>query len=180
MFFKSNFIKTNGTTKRGRKIYVETPRGRIVEVRHKDGKVSMKLQWADSFSKKQNQNFRNAQAFIDSECIRLMVKYTPARNNILYKSATLGTQIGSGEIHQVAPYARYLYYGEIYGPNIPIYEQGQLVGFYSPPSKSPTGREMQYDTARHPQAQKLWFEVMKTNHKQQILRGAAAIASRKR
>ena len=159
---------------------IKQPKNKKISAIIKQQKIEVNLAWNKVFSKEYTDRFNNTQKYVDSECIRLMVKYTPARNNILYKAATLGTKIGSGHIYYNSPYARYLYYGEIYGPNIPIYEQGKLVGFYSPPSKSPTGREMQYDTARHPQAQKLWFEVMKTNHKDQILRGAAAIASRKR
>ena len=159
---------------------IRQPRDRRFRAVIRQQKIEVNLAWNKVFSKEYTDRFNNTQKYVDSECIRLMVKYTPARNNILYKAATLGTKIGSGHIYYNSPYARYLYYGEIYGPNIPIYEQGKLVGFYSPPSKSPTGREMQYDTARHSQAQKLWFEVMKTNHKQLILRGAKSIANRKR
>ena len=159
---------------------IRQPRNTRIKAVIRQQKIEVNLAWNKVFGKEQTDRFNDTQKFVDSECIRLMVKYTPARNNILYKAATLGTKIGSGHIYYNSPYARYLYYGVVYGPNFPIFEQGQLVGFYSPPSKSPTGREMQYDTARHSQAQKLWFEVMKTNHKQQILRGAAAIASRKR
>ncbi len=46
-------------------------------------------------------------------------------------------------------------------------------------SKVLTDKNLRYDTFRHPQAQKKWFETMKTNHKEQILRGAAAIAAKK-
>ncbi len=35
---------------------------------------------------------------------------TPRRTGVLVKSATLGTVIGSGEINQIAPYARRQYY----------------------------------------------------------------------
>ena len=159
---------------------IRQPRNKRIKAAVRQQKIEVTLAWNKVFGKEHTERFNDTQKFVDSECIRLMVKYTPARNNILYKAATLGTKIGSGHIYYNSPYARYLYYGEIYGPNIPIYEQGQLVGFYSPPSKSPTGRKMQYDKARHSQAQKLWFEVMKTNHKEQILRGAAAIAAKKR
>ena len=117
-----------------------------------------------------------AQKFIDSECLRLMKPYTPFRTGIMEKSATLGTVIGSGKIVYNSPYARYLYYGVVYGPNFPIYENGELVGFYSPPKKYSTGRKMQYSKAKHPQAQRLWFEVMKRKHKTAIIRGAAAIS----
>lgn len=123
-----------------------------------------------------NERMDKAQMFIDSECIRLMSPYTPFRTGTLERSATLGTVIGSGKIVYNAPYARYQYYGVVYGPNIPIYENGILVGFRSPKQKRPTNRMLNYSTARHPQAQRLWFEVMKKKYGGAILRGAAAVA----
>lgn len=50
------------------------------------------------------------QKTIDSECVRLMDKFTPKRSGELIKSATRGTVNGTGEIHQIAPYARRNYY----------------------------------------------------------------------
>lgn len=122
-----------------------------------------------------------AQKFVDSECLRLMKPYTPFRTGIMERSATLGTVIGSGKIMYNSPYARYQYYGVVYGPNIPLYENGVLVGFRSPRGKKkhPTDRQLQYSTSRHPQAQRLWFETMKEKHGQAILRGAAAISGGK-
>ncbi len=118
------------------------------------------------------------QKYIDSECIRLMKPYTPFKTGILEKMATVGTVIGSGEIHQSTPYARYLYYGEVYGPNIPIFESGNLVGYRSPKSKKPTGREIKYDKSAHPLAGKKWFERAKADHKKDILLGAQELISR--
>lgn len=120
-----------------------------------------------------------AQKFIDSECIDLMKPYTPFRTGMLEHSARLGTVIGSGHIVYTSPYARYQYYGVVYGPNIPIYENGILVGFRSPKQKHKTNRMLTYSKARHPQAQRLWFETMKKKHGEAILRGAAAIAGGK-
>ncbi len=136
------------------------------------------FKWSADFGSAMSSRFNKAQEFIDSECMRLMVPYTPRRNGLLEESVKLGTVIGSGTLRYLSPYARYLYYGEVYGPNIPIFEGEQLVGFFSPPGqkKHPTGREMQYDTSRHPQAGKLWFERMKADHKDDILDGAAKIA----
>lgn len=54
--------------------------------------------------------FQKAQKYIDSECIRRMDKYTKRDTGTLIKSATLNTQIGSGEIKQRTPYARKQYY----------------------------------------------------------------------
>ena len=120
-----------------------------------------------------------AEKFIDSECIRQMKPYTPFRTGMLERSATLGTVIGSGHIVYNSPYARYQYYGVVYGPNIPIYENGILVGFRSPKQKHKTNRMLTYSKATHPQAQRLWFETMKKKHGEAILRGAAAIAGGK-
>ena len=116
------------------------------------------------------------QQFIDSEVLRLMVPYTPMDTGAMIQSATAGTVIGSGKIEYNSPYARYLYYGEIYGPNIPIKENGKIVGYWSPPKKTPTGRPLTYSTERHSLAGKLWFERMKADHRDEILNGAMAIA----
>ena len=57
-----------------------------------------------------------------------------------------------GQIEHTAPYARYVYYGEVYGPNYPIFQAGQIVGWYSSRgrAKHPTGRKMQYNRSLHP------------------------------
>lgn len=162
-----------GTTANGRRIYVETPRGRIVEVHHRDGTISMQLQWNPGFSTRANKNFQNVQGYIDSEVIRLMTPYTPMRNGILYKSATLGTTIGSGHIYQVAPYARYQYYGNLMVSRITgsaWAKQGE--------SKKLTNVPLKYSTEKHPQAGKMWFERMKADKKEAILRGAKRYLNR--
>lgn len=112
------------------------------------------------------------QKFIDSECIRRMKPYTPFLSGTLERSATIGTVIGSGTIIQKTPYAHYQYYGIVYAPNIPIFRNGILEGFYSPPVKHPTDRQLKYSTAKHPKAGKMWFERMKADCKDDILRGA--------
>lgn len=116
------------------------------------------------------------QKFVDSEVLKLMVPYTPMDTGNLIKSAIASTVIGSGKIQYNAPYAKYLYYGVVYGPNIPIFENGTLIGFRSPPKKESTGRPLQYSTEKHPLAGKLWFERMKADYKEDILKGAKAIA----
>ena len=137
-----------------------------------------RFEWSADFGATMTARFQQAQKFIDSECMRLMVPYTPMRNGVLMESVKLGTVIGSGELRYLSPYARYLYYGEVYGPNIPIFEGEQLVCFFSPPGqkKHPMGYEMEYSTAQHPKAGKLWFERMKAEHAEEIREGAARIA----
>lgn len=153
---------------------IKQPKSKKVSAVIRQQRIEVNLAWKQTFGKDQTARFDNAQKFVDSECIRLMVKYTPARNNILYKAATLGTKIGSGHIYYNSPYARYQYYGKLMVSRLtgsPYASKGE--------SKVLTDKNLRYDTFRHPQAQKKWFETMKTNHKEQILRGAAAIAAKK-
>ena len=147
-------------------INVATPNGSFV------------FRWNPRFGAVMTDRLQKTQRYIDSESIRLMVPYTPMRNGPLMESVKLGTVIGSGELRYIIPYGRYVYYGEVYGPNIPIYEGEQLVGFFSPKGKKkhPTGRALIYDTSRHPLAGKKWFERMKADHGDEIRAGAAKIA----
>ena len=151
---------------------------RIVQPKNLNFNGSFEFKWSPTFGAVMTDKLNRAQAFIDSECMRLMAPYTPMRYGMLMESVKLGTVIGSGKLRYLSPYARYLYYGEIYGPNIPIYERGNIVGYFSPPGqkKFPTGRQMKYDTSRHPQAGKMWFERMKADHADAICAGAAKIA----
>ena len=117
----------------------------------------------------------NVQKFIDQECIRLMAPYTPARDGILEKSATLGTKIGSGEINQITPYARFQYYGKVMVSSItgsPWASKGE--------KKILTDRDLRHDTSKHPLAGKMWFERMKADKKDEILEGARKVAGAKK
>lgn len=89
---------------------IETPRGTVYTQASKDGRVTARLEWNEGFAPDKEKGFANAQEFVDSECIRWMNPETPRRTGVLIKSATLGTVIGSGEINQIAPYARRQYY----------------------------------------------------------------------
>lgn len=97
-----------------KKFVVETPRGTISTYRVTKGKLKgrtiARLDWNPGFKPNYENGFANAQEFVDSECIRRMNPETPRRTGALIKSATLGTVIGSGEINQIAPYARRQYY----------------------------------------------------------------------
>ena len=89
---------------------IETPRGTVYAQASKGGRVTARLDWNEGFAPDKEKGFANAQEFVDSECIRRMNPETPRRTGVLIKSATLGTVIGSGEINQIAPYARRQYY----------------------------------------------------------------------
>lgn len=100
-----------------------------------------------------------------------MAPYTPALNNVMYKSATLGTVIGSGRIRYTSPYARYQYYGKLMVSSVtgsPYAKRGE--------KKVLTDKDLKYSKLRHQRAGKLWFERMKADHKDEILEGARKIA----
>lgn len=100
-----------------------------------------------------------------------MDPYTPMLNGILVKSATLGTKIGSGEINQNAPYARYQYYGKLMVSSM----TGSAFAVHGE-SKILTDRNLKYNTSKHSLAGPFWFERMKADHREQILWGAQKVA----
>lgn len=113
------------------------------------------------------------QKFIDQEVIRLMDPYTPNLNGVLIKSATIGTDIGSGEIRQNAPYARYQYYGKLMVSSVTgsAWSRGE--------SKILTDKDLKHSTTKNSQAGPFWFERMKADKKEKILRGAKKVAGTK-
>ena len=122
---------------------ITTPRGTIVVT--KGGKAELK--WNPDFQPKHQKYYSDAQKFVDSEVLRLCEPYTPLLTGMLIKSGILGTDVGSGEVAWIAPYARKQYYS----PRKPGSQTGPLRG---------------------PQ----WFERMKAVSGQTILAGARKIA----
>lgn len=131
---------------------IETPRGCIV--RTKNGKV--KLVWSDDFQPKWEGRFKEAQIFIDNEVLRLSNPYIPMQSSLLQKSGILGTVPGSGKVVYNAPYAKYQYYGKVMVGRAP---------------KQLTDKDIVYHGA--PKRGAFWFERMKSDKKEQILKGAA-------
>lgn len=139
------------------------------DVKIKQDKMEVNLAWKQVFGKDCTQRFKDAQSFVDSECIRLMVPYTPMLNGILMKSPVLGTDIGSGHIYYLSPYARYQYYGKLMVSSI----TGSAYASMGE-SKVLTNVDLVHNkTAKHPLAGPFWFERMKAERGAQILRGAA-------
>ncbi len=113
------------------------------------------------------EKIKKAQMFVDSDCIRLMVPYTPMLNGKMFQSATNGTVIGSGEIKYTSPYARYQYYGKVMVSSVtgsPWARKGE--------SKVFTERNINYNKSRNTKAGSYWFERMKADRKDQILMAA--------
>jgi len=122
---------------------IETPRGAVFA--NTGGKAE--LVWNTNFRPKWNQRYTLAQKFVDSEILRLSEPFIPMQTGMLIKSGILGTEIGSGEVKWIAPYARAQYYH----PRKPGSETGPLRGPY-------------------------WFERLKGVHGQTIIRGAKRLA----
>lgn len=110
------------------------------------------------------------QKYIDQEVIRLMDPYTPNLTGTMIKTAALGTKIGSGEVNQIAPYARYQYYGKLMVSSITgsAWSHGE--------SKVLTDIDLVHNKSRNHLAGPFWFERMKADKKEQILRGAQKVA----
>ena len=102
------------------------------------------------------------QQAIDRCVIEYAMPYVPGDD--LAQSPYEATVIGSGTVVYPRPYAHYLYYGEVYGPNIPIFDKGssEPVGFFSPPGmeKHPTGKQIDYSKSGNPLAGPYWIERM--------------------
>lgn len=86
------------------------------------------------------------QQFIDSECLRLCDRKIPKDTGALIQSGIINTRVGSGQVIWRTPYARRLYYHPEYN-----FDQSPERGAY-------------------------WFDRMKTQHKKDILKGAARLA----
>jgi hypothetical protein len=123
---------------------INTPRGSIII-----NETTMKAQliWNADFQPKWQEHYSNAQKFVDSEVLRLCEPYVPLRTGMLIMSGILGTDIGSGTVQWIAPYARAQYYS----PRKPGSDTGPLRG-------------------------PMWFERMKQVSGQIILAGARRIA----
>lgn len=102
-----------------------------------------------SISKRGLGNKGLVQMYVDSEVLRLSDPYIPMDTGTLKLSGVRHTIIGSGEVIYRTPYAKKMYYGDGYR-------------FQGAPMRG----------AR-------WFERMKADRKQDILRGAAKIAGGK-
>jgi hypothetical protein len=124
---------------------IDTPRGRVITT--KGGKA--RLVWNTNFQPKWQARYSAAQRFVDSEVLRLSEPFTPLLTGMLVKSGTLGTDLGSGEVSWIAPYARAQYYSK------------RKPGSQTGPQRGP-----------------FWFARMVQVHGQRILAGARRIAGR--
>lgn len=121
---------------------IQTPRGTIVVNKN----MRAELTWNPGFREFRQTQFLNGQQFVDSEILRLSEPYIPLLTGMLIKSGILGTEVGTGWIKWIAPYARTQYYLPNRRPSM----TGPLRGSF-------------------------WFQRMKQAHGASILAGASKI-----
>lgn len=77
-------------------------------------------------------------------------------------------RIAPKEITHTVPYAHYQYEGQVYGPNYPISENGEIVGYYSQLGrpKRKMGRSLKY---KHPKASRKWDKAAEPTQKPKLI-----------
>lgn len=127
------------------------------------GNVDIKID-----TKRIDRNLKEAQKLLNEQIVADCDPLIPFQQGALRNSVNYPQGIYGGEIEYNTPYAHYQYVGEVYGPNIPIYDDdGNLTGYWSPPNKKPTGRKLTYHTEGTGDH---WFEKAKAQHKADWLR----------
>lgn len=109
---------------------------------------------------------------VDDECMRFMGDYMPRRQSgKLNRAMKTATVSGSGRIDIPVAYAHYLHEGILYvSPST-----GSSWAKFGE-TKVPTDRELTYAGA--PMRGKKWFDRMKADHKDDILRAAQTVMDR--
>lgn len=116
--------------------------------------MGVKLIWNAGAMALRRKKIAEAQDYIDSECLKRMTLYVPVGLPYYKNSGKLrdsGRIAEPGKITYTAPFAKNDYYN----------------------------RNVNHRHGGNPNATALWFETMKSNHKEAILRGVAAIVGGK-
>jgi len=108
---------------------------------------------------------------LDAAVIRFAVPYCPHDTGTLETSPLSAST--PGKVIYPGPYAHYLYYGKVYGPNFPIFEDDSGVPTKwrsrRGVKKHPTGKDLTYRTGTNENAGPFWIERMKADHIKDIL-----------
>ena len=99
--------------------------------------------------------------------------FRPGRKNADGSNRRFEAPRPCGQVVWPGPYAHYQAKGEVYGPNIPIYDDdsGIPTVYWSKPGekKHPTGAKLKYKTDVNPLAGAFPIERMKADHTEDIL-----------
>ncbi len=129
-----------------------------MELDTKVGDVEIKLD-----TSRIDDNLLEAQKLLNMQVVADSSPFVPFRQGALRNSVRYPDGVYGGVIEYDTPYAHYLYKGIVYGPNIPLKDaEGNIIGWTSPPNKSPTQRKIKY---HEPGTTSEWFEEAKRRHK---------------
>lgn len=115
--------------------------------------MKVKLKWAKDFKPRHNKQFSEAQEYVDTQCIKRMREFVPVAVSRFPNAGKMRNSI------------------EILSP-------GKII------HKDKKARSEYYNHGKHthtgdPKAKPMWFEVMKTKYKREIILGAAKLAGGK-
>ncbi len=114
--------------------------------------MEVKFTWASGFSGKKKRTFTKVQSYIDEQCVTHMSKFVPVALPKYENAGALRASVEiaePGKIIYTSNFAKHQYYANLNHKN--------------------TG---------NPKATRLWFETMKGEYAQTILRGAIAITKK--
>lgn len=92
---------------------------------------------------------------------KFLEPYVPMDEGVLARDVTITPEY----VQYNSPYAHYMYTGIVYGPNIPIVKNGEIVGYWSQPNqeKHSTGASINYSKEKHPLATHHWDKAAMDN-----------------
>ena len=108
--------------------------------------MDIRLVVAKKFNPKIRTMFRNAQCYVDNQCIEKMTEFVPVALPRYRNSGKLRDSVKikkAGAITYTAHHSRYAYYNA----------------------------KVNHKNGGNPDAKRLWFEVMKTKYRKEILKG---------
>ena len=111
------------------------------------------------------------QQTIDRTVIRYCIPYVPMQDGVLMQSAYTATRIGSGKVVWSTPYARFHYYGKVMTT-----EDGRVWARAGEKKPVVTNRDLNHDKTKHPLAGPFWFERMKADRINDIVKEAKSVA----
>ena len=114
---------------------------------------------------------KTAMLQVQNALAKRMMPYVPMDTGTLSQATIITPEY----VEYVMQYAHYMYTGVVYGPNFPIYENGVIVGYWSPPIKKPTGAEINYSKDKHSRATHHWDKAMMSEQGDRFINDVANI-----
>lgn len=115
--------------------------------------IKVKLTWVKGFITRKTKRFEEAQTYIDEQCVEKMSEFVPVASSVYENAGALRDSVKidePGKIIYTAPFAEHQYYDEL-----------------------------NHQNSGNPNAERLWFEVMKEKYSEDIRNGAGEIVGKK-